>query len=238
MQLEWFSVSGFRSMAGVTSIPLRSPTILTGRNDSGKSATLDALAFLLGEYSAQDGDFRGTPDPPGSVNPEEQVVVTGEFTLSAEDVAATGLSRVVNARRVSVRGVARARYEVEQSVPEDARLRGLNLMTLAQLKETASALGTGPDGAANAKESFLRALRPLAAAGPHCTDWALASDELISRLPKYLRLSGADAADANAQLLTALRFTYRRILSGEDGIPLRPRAQRPGIELVISPGLA
>jgi AAA15 family ATPase/GTPase len=54
MQLESFSVSGFRSMAD---LPLRSPTILTGRNDSGKSATLDALAFLLGERAVLDGDL-------------------------------------------------------------------------------------------------------------------------------------------------------------------------------------
>jgi len=132
---------------------------------------------------------------------------------SRQDCAATGLPRAVNARRVSVSGVARARCEVEQCVPVDTRLRGLDLMTLAQLKEAAAALGADPDGAANAKESFLRVLRPLAAGGLACLDWVPASDELISRLPRYLRLSGADAADADAQLLTALKFTYRRILA-------------------------
>jgi hypothetical protein len=36
-------------MADIGPIPLRRPTTLTGRNDSGKTAKLDALAFLLGD---------------------------------------------------------------------------------------------------------------------------------------------------------------------------------------------
>ena len=62
MQLESFSVAGFRSVATVTDIPLRRPTILTGRNDSGKSATLDALAFLLNERAVVDADFSANAD--------------------------------------------------------------------------------------------------------------------------------------------------------------------------------
>jgi putative ATP-dependent endonuclease of OLD family len=194
-------------MAEVAGLPLRSPTILTGRNDSGKSATLDALAFLLGEHAVQDGDFR---------TGDEQVVVTGEFRLTADDCTATGLPGMVKARRIATKGSTRARYEVERRVPEDTRLRGLELMALAQLKDTAGALGVAPDGAGNVKESYLKVLRPLADSEPDCLDWALADDELTSRLPKYLRLSGADAADTNTQLLTALKFTYRRILASED----------------------
>ncbi|HUY49662.1 MAG TPA: AAA family ATPase [Streptosporangiaceae bacterium] len=60
MQLESFTVSGFRSMAQVADIPLRCPTILTGRNDSGKSATLDALAFLLNVSAGGDGFLHGS----------------------------------------------------------------------------------------------------------------------------------------------------------------------------------
>ena len=46
-------------------------------------------------------------------------------------------------------------------------------------------------------------------------DWVQADDELIRRLPKLVRLSGVDAADIHAQLLAALRLTYRRILGGD-----------------------
>ncbi|MFF7361562.1 hypothetical protein [Streptomyces sp. NPDC008125] len=56
MQLTRFSACGFRSLAHVEDIPVSSPTILTGRNDGGKSAVLTALAFLLGKHPLTDED--------------------------------------------------------------------------------------------------------------------------------------------------------------------------------------
>ncbi|WP_327068626.1 AAA family ATPase [Kitasatospora sp. NBC_01302] len=53
-QLIELSVTNFRSLADVQGIPIRKQTILTGHNDCGKTATLDALAFLLGERSGGD----------------------------------------------------------------------------------------------------------------------------------------------------------------------------------------
>jgi len=214
MQLESFSVSGFRSMADVPDIPLRQPTILTGRNDSGKSATLDALAFLLNEHEAADSDFR----PTGHGDSEEApaIVITGQFLLTDEDRDALGLAEATRIRRVAAKGAAHASYEVERPVPQDVRLRGLESMTLAQLKESSAWLGLARDGSATVKESFLRTLRQVAASAPDCLDWVPADQAVIQRLPKCLRLSGADAADANAQLLTALKFTYRRILASDE----------------------
>lgn len=216
MQLESFSVSGFRSMAVVTDIPLRRPTILTGRNDSGKSATLDALAFLLNERAVVDADFSANADASDVTEGAQPITVVGEFLLTEDDRVATGLLGTVKIRRVATRGATRARYEVERRVPRDLRLRGLESMSLVGLKETATELDVAPDGSATAKESYLRVLRPLAANGPDCMDWILADEELVGRLPKYLRLSGADTADTSSQLLTALKFTYRRILADDN----------------------
>jgi putative ATP-dependent endonuclease of the OLD family len=214
MQLESFSTSGFRSMAEVADIPLRSPTILTGRNDSGKSATLDALAFLLNERTMMKTDFRPAATP-SEGDGEPSIIVTGQFSLTDDDRQATGLPAIVKLRRVVIREPGQATYEVERQVPQDERLRNLELLTLAQLKETAAALEVTPDGPANVKESFLKVLRQLAASGPDCLDWVPADVELAGRLPKYVRLSGADGADTRVQLLTALKFTYRRILASE-----------------------
>ena len=218
MQLESFSVSGFRSMAAVGDIPLRRPTILTGRNDSGKSAALDALAFLLNERTTVDADFKANANDSDVTEDARAIMVVGQFSLTEDDRVATGLLDTVKIRRVAVAGAARARYEVERRVPQDLRLRDLEFMSLVRLKEAATELGVTPDGSATAKESYLRVLRPLAANGPDCMDWVLADDELVGRLPKYLRLSGADTADTNTQLLTALKFTYRRILASDDFI--------------------
>jgi len=215
MQLESFSASGFRSMAKVASIPLRSPTILTGRNDSGKTATLDALSFLLNERTMTETDFRLTAANSDEEDSEPSIVAVGEFSLTEDDRQATGLPAMVKLRRVATRNSAQASYEVERQVPEDRRLRNLEYLTLTQLKETAAELEVTPDGPANIKESFLKVFRQLAASGPDCLDWVPAGAELTTRLPKYVRLSGADGADTRTQLLTALKFTYRRILASE-----------------------
>jgi predicted ATPase len=216
MQLRSFSVSGFRSLHDIDDLPLRTPTILTGRNDSGKSATLDALAFLLNARRATESDFLNGMETVVS----EQLSVTGEFVLSAEEHQALGLPETVRIRRIAVRGSARADYQVERQVPVDVRLRDLNFMNLPTLKETVLALHVSPDGAANAKESFLRTLRPLAATCEQCLDWVQASDEIVEALPKYLHLSGADVTDTRAQLRTALKFTYQGILRDEKFVKL------------------
>ena len=211
MQLRSFSVSGFRSLEDVTDIPLRCPTILTGRNDSGKSATLDALAFLLNAREAKESDFPAR----GEGAELAEFSVTGVFVPRADQRHEWCLPEVVKIRRVARPGSVRAIYQVERHVPEDVRLRDLNFKTLQGLKETAQLLGLSPNGPANRKESFLRVLEQQAGNVRQCLDWVLASDELVDALPKYLYLSGVDVTDTRSQLRAALKFTYQGILRDE-----------------------
>jgi hypothetical protein len=124
MQLVSFSVSGFRSLADVTAIPLRSPTVVTGRNDSGKSSVLDALGFLLASGTVADSDFPNGAEGDDAAPPPE-IAVTGQFALTVVDQEATGLPAVARIRRVATRGWRSAVYQVERDVPVDERLRGL-----------------------------------------------------------------------------------------------------------------
>lgn len=86
MHLNSFSVSGFRSLTEVADIPVRQPTILAGHNDGGKSALLDALAFLLGKHALTEDDRTylsvGGDDESAPVRCEESSV-EGAFTLDA-----------------------------------------------------------------------------------------------------------------------------------------------------------
>lgn len=118
-------------MHEVGPIPLRRPTILTGRNDSGKTAALDALAFLLGDRPVNDGDFRSAADDV----PDQPIIVSAEAVLDDADRLATVLPDRVSVRRTATRGSSRALYEVQRIVPEDVRLRGLEYMSLTQLKK-------------------------------------------------------------------------------------------------------
>lgn len=221
MQLRSFSVSGFRSLYDIRDIPLRSLMILTGRNDSGKTATLEAVAFLLNARQVTESDFLDSADTLAS----DQLSVTGEFILSDDEQCTLGLPHTVRIRRTAIRGSARTDYQVERQVPVDVRLRDLDFMNLTKLKETARALEVTPDGAANAKESFLRTLRPLAAESEQCLDWVQASDDIVGILPKYLYLSGVDVTDTRAQLRTALKFTYQGILRDDKFVELVEQLQ-------------
>lgn len=66
MRLESFGVCGFKSLADVSMIPVRQPTIITGENDGGKSSALEALAFLLGERIPTPEDYTRKQDAPVS----------------------------------------------------------------------------------------------------------------------------------------------------------------------------
>ncbi|MEE4495945.1 AAA family ATPase [Streptomyces sp. BE230] len=57
VRLVELSVSNFRSLGDVQGIPIHKQTILTGHNDCGKTATLNAIAFLLGERPLADNDI-------------------------------------------------------------------------------------------------------------------------------------------------------------------------------------
>jgi len=54
--LESVTIRGFRSIGAELTILVDSPTILAGHNDAGKSAVLDAIAFLLDETKLTDRD--------------------------------------------------------------------------------------------------------------------------------------------------------------------------------------
>jgi hypothetical protein len=95
-----FSISGFRALADVGPVPLERPSILTGRNDSGKSSVLDALAFLLDPYrKVLPTDFPIQAEDARKPDEERVIVVTGVFKLNEDDQKATGLADVVIIRR-------------------------------------------------------------------------------------------------------------------------------------------
>lgn len=209
MQLTSFSVTGFRSLADVQDIPLQRPTILTGRNDSGKSSMLDALAFLL-EPSQK---VRATDFPDGTAE-NKTLSVTGTFELTDADREATGLPATVQIRRTASLesdAVAIGPYEVEREVPEDPRLRDLESRSLNDLRTIADALNVQAAGNRNAKESFLLVLRPLAEGASKCLDWASA-DYLLDRFPAFLYRTGVGAADVSDAARLALKFVYQEIL--------------------------
>lgn len=209
LQLESFSVAGFRSLADVRDIELHQVSVLTGRNDSGKTAMITALAFLLNGYEVTDDDYAVIPDV------EPGITVTGAFLLDEAERAELNLPQRTRVRR-RVAQYERAVYEVEKLVPVDASLRDLENASLPQLKHAANRHGVSPTGPATSKESFLSILRPLADSAPRLWAWASADGDVVRHLPVHVQMSGAEMMDAVGPLREALKASYQQLLRSED----------------------
>jgi hypothetical protein len=191
-----FSISGFRALADVGPVPLEKPSILTGRNDSGKSSVLDALAFLLDPYrKVLPTDFPIQAEDARKPDEERVIVVTGVFKLNEDDQKATGLADVVIIRRsagLESNVVTDYGYEAEQQVPQDVRLRNLEeaRRSLEDLKEAARAYDVRAEPPARSKQSFIDVLRPIAETVPKCLGWETAGSVVLERFPWFLYRTG------------------------------------------------
>lgn len=82
MLLNSVIIQGFRSIESSLDIPVGSPTILAGHNDAGKSAVIDAVAFLLDalELTPRDRTY-GDPGVDGTPTRVDETSVEGVFDL-------------------------------------------------------------------------------------------------------------------------------------------------------------
>lgn len=217
IELEHFTVRGLKSLAGVEQIPVRHPTIVTGANDGGKSTTLHAVAFLLGEWMPSIADYTqmGPPSDGTESLRVDEIVVEGYFALTAPDLKQFGSDSHISVRRVlPQQGTARYEVRAEQSV--DPSLRQLDDRKLAQLQELATELDLEPSGKRNARDSWLEPLRSHAAAGDWEEAWIPAPRELIDRLPTMMMFSSTEEPDPENQIRNALRTAYRELLNNDE----------------------
>lgn len=226
MRLDRFHIQGFRSLADVQDIPLRSPTILTGHNDGGKTATLAALGFLLGAqvptiedhtFQCESAAVRPTDEAERKNAAGErarrapQVIVTGEFRLSKTEQEELGLPAAISLRRRTSDNDSPV-YEILRRAPADETLRGIEEMKLADLKALAACRGVSADGPATKLESWRKPLMALASSDEQVDDWTRASRAIIDCLPVFLVFSSTDVPDPESQIRTVLQASYERML--------------------------
>lgn len=234
IELHSISVRGLRSLLDVRSIPIRRPTILTGANDGGKSTTLLALSFLLGEWKPSLEDFASTGRTQDGNEPlrAEEIEVVGEFSVDNRDQAALGLRSQIKLRR-TVGPDLSSSYELHTSRPREAQLRDLAARKLPDVKQLAAKLGIEPTGKKSSRESWLEPLSEYVAGRPHEDGWVTAPAELVRRLPVFVMFSSTEEPDPEAQIRTALGTAYRELLENDEIIaPVR------AAEAKVSAGLA
>ncbi|BEL01833.1 hypothetical protein Q0Z83_000240 [Actinoplanes sichuanensis] len=228
MQLESVAVSGFRSLEEVDCIPLGKPTILTGHNDGGKTATLDAIAFLLGAYTLRDADrtfSRHTHgDPAGDMRRTDESQDTGAaadeagqrvahtwvdgiFVLSPTEQSDLGLPQRVRIRRFAAQEQSPV-LQILLNVPADSELRDLDSLKVADLKDLATKYDLNAEKAPSNKAGWIELLQAFADKAPHVDDWIDAPSNVQQRLPRLLRFGG-EQASVDAAVKTILNARYK-----------------------------
>jgi putative ATP-dependent endonuclease of the OLD family len=207
VRLNRFDVRGFRSLVDIAGIPIGEPTILAGHNDSGKTAVIDALRYLLGSYKLSDEDRSYSRDDTGSTSGKrcDMTEVRGFFELDSwEQRQFNRSSRVEIRRRSSTDGVTS--LEILTDVHEDEALRDLSSAKVNDLRALVKKYGLQPAG--NLKADLRSALETFASEHATLSEWLPISRELDGRLPHVLKFGGAaEAPDDAVRTALMIRFT-------------------------------
>lgn len=215
MLLTEFDVEGFRSLERVQAVPIGKPTIITGQNDGGKSATIAALRFLLTSSALTEDDRTFTrPDTAvdGEVSRVAQTSVTGRFILTAEEQAEWALPERTVLRRIACHG-ASAQLEVRRVVPEPMNLRDLHLRRVVELRAIAEEYGVANNGPANRIESWRTPLDEFAATQPQVEDWVAAPTTLARCLPRFVGFASTSEPNPEQEAGKALRAAFDLIMA-------------------------
>jgi energy-coupling factor transporter ATP-binding protein EcfA2 len=187
--LNSFSVSGFRSLTEVAGVPVSKPTILAGHNDGGKSALLDALAFLLGVRSLSEDDrtylTTGTGGEPGSPVRCESTSVSGTFTLDPYEQEQFDLPEQVQLRRWAGQDLV-PRLEIWGPVAD----------LVPALKDMVKEFALSPDSLR--RGDLEQVLRVYGREHAGSEDWMPAPSGLDKRMPRFLPFDGKAARPDDA----------------------------------------
>jgi len=207
------SIAGFRSIRSLENLQIGSPTILSGHNDAGKSAIIDAILMLLGEYKLVVDDMTYENGQGDSTARVAETSVVGVFELNESERIDFGAERV-ELRRRSLGGDA-AILQIRKEDPTDPRLRDYAELTVANLKDRLETLEI-PIGKMRNKAEFLAALDSAAAAAPKEWVWSKAPGAMEKALPMVRRFDAAGPFDAEDAIRATLQTAYRAHLEDDE----------------------
>jgi len=212
MRLNSVTIKGFRSIESDLTIPVGTPTILAGHNDAGKSAVIDAVAFLLDAFKLSDRDrtFDG-PDLEGNPTRVDELSVTGVFSLSAAEQENLSLPQQIQVRRIySVSGIA---LEILTPVPIDENLRDIDSQDLKTLKFRLGTLGLPETGL---KADLVARLKERVPSAEKTEMWTTANATIKQALPRVQRFDATSTQNPEDAILATLRTSYASHLKDEE----------------------
>lgn len=204
MLLDKVTIQGFRSIGSELTVNVGSPTILAGHNDAGKSAVMDAIAFLLDEIKLTDRDRTyGEPGNDGSPSRVSETIVEGEFLLRPEEEELLAHSLSIKVRRAyRESGTA---LEVLTAIPVDERLRDIEAQDVKTLKFRLNGLGLSETGN---KPDLVARLSELVTGAEKIDMWISASTNLKRALPRLQRFDATSTQNPEDAILATLRTSY------------------------------
>lgn len=204
MLLETIIIRGFRSIDPELRISVGSPTILAGHNDAGKSAVLDAIAFLLDDLKLGDRD-RTWADlgPDGAPSRVSETIVAGTFLLRPHEQSALNLPEQVAIRRAYRE--SGTSLEVLTAVPVDERLQDIAAQDVKTLKFRLGGLGLPQEGL---KAELIARLEALVPNAKKADAWIAADTELKRSLPRVQRFDATSTQSPEDAILATLRTSY------------------------------
>lgn len=212
MLLTRVMIQGFRSIEQRQAVEVGSPTILSGHNDAGKTAVLDAIAYLLDGYKLSERDRTFGPGrDDGGRERVPLTMVEGEFELRAHEQEALQLS--ANATIRKVRDEAGERLEVLRRTPADERLRDPEGQKVETLRFRLEGLGLETKGL---KSDLVARINAFAQNAETVYEWVPASSEVRRLLPRLQRFDATSSQDPEQAIVAALRSSYRAHLDDEE----------------------
>lgn len=212
MLLNSVIIQGFRSIESSLEIPVGSPTILAGHNDAGKSAVIEAVAFLLDALKLSDRDRTyGDPGADGTPTRVSETSVEGVFHLRPEEQTELSLPSEVRMRRVyRESGTA---LEVLAAVPVDSNLKEISAQDVKTLKFRLGSLGLSQDGL---KAELVARLEEQATTAEKVNEWVPASPEVKRALPRVQRFDATSTQNPEDAIYSTLRTSYASHTEDDD----------------------
>lgn len=204
MILEAVTISGFRSIDGPLRVPVGSPTVLAGHNDAGKSAAIEAIAFLLDAVKLSDRDRTyDKTGPDGQPTRVSETVVEGEFKLRTDEQQHFDGDTTARLRRVyNEKGTA---LEVLSAVPVDERLQDLTAQDVKTLKFRLQGFGMSDQGL---KAELIDRLSSLLPDAEKVEQWVPAVADIKRLLPRVQRFDATSTQDPEDAILATLKTSY------------------------------
>ena len=223
MKLSKFSATHFRCLYDGDHIDFHPITVLIGENDSGKSATLDAMStFFSRNQSPSDADYSYAPGPPtdnpeGIVFQESEIILEADFELDEVELQKVNELLVSPINRLRIRKVANRnspmKVQIECPTPLEEELRiDPDTITLPQIKELANKFNIAIPGGTTKSPKLIAFLEWLKSQ-PMVNDWSTAPKAIIAMMPDFEPVHGG--SDPEAVLFRILSITYRDELAKE-----------------------